>query len=151
MSGGGCPTQPSDEAVRAWTRLNRAQTHLSAQIERRLKAAGLPPLCVYDVLLELTRAPDGRLRQVDLRRKLLFAQYSISRLVDRLESEGLVAIEPCPVDQRARWVTLTAAGRAAREAAWPVYARAIAELVDGRLSTDEAAQAAALLERLYRP
>ncbi|WP_340322240.1 helix-turn-helix domain-containing protein [Chelatococcus albus] len=55
---------------------------------------------VYDALLELWRAPDRRLRQVDLERAMLVRQYGISRLVDRLERDGLVRREPCSEAQR---------------------------------------------------
>src|SRR5207237_8362103 len=98
---------PSDAAVTAWARLIRARETLVSAVERDLKAAGLPPLGWYDVLLELTRAPDGRLRPFEIEKETLLAQYNLSRLLDRLEKEGLIAREPCDDDGRGKWVVIT--------------------------------------------
>ena len=141
--------EPSEAVVHAWTRLNRAQRFLLDRIEDELKRAGLPPLVWYDALLELWRAKDHRLRQVDLEERMLFPQYSISRLVDRLQEEGLVRRERSSEDARAYWVMPTQAGLALRERMWPVYADAIARHVGDRLSESEAGLLARLLARLY--
>jgi DNA-binding MarR family transcriptional regulator len=142
--------QPSDAAVRAWTRINRAQRFVFDRIEADLKQAGLPPLEVYDALLELGRAAGGRLRQVDLERALLFRQYSVSRLVDRLERDGMARRERCTEDGRVSWVAITPSGRALRQAMWHVYAGAVARHVDCKLAPEEAAHIATALEKLYR-
>ena len=76
---------PSDAAVKAWIRLMRARETVLGAIERDLKAADCPPLAWYDVLLELVRAPQGRLRPFEIEKETLLAQYNLSRLLDRLE------------------------------------------------------------------
>jgi DNA-binding MarR family transcriptional regulator len=141
---------PSGEIVRAWTRLNRAQRFLLDRIESELKQAGLPPLLIYDALLELWRAPDRRLRQVDLEQAMLFPQYSISRLVDRLEKDRLVRRERCEDDARAYWVAITDKGLKLREAMWAVYAEALARHLGDKLGKAEAGALADALEKLYR-
>lgn len=141
--------KPSQSAVRAWTRLNRAQRLVFDAIEAELKAAGFPPLDVYDALLELSRAPDRRMRQLDLRSAMLFRQYSMSRLVDRLEQDGLVRRERCADDARAQWIVITEKGLALRAAMWPPYADAIARVVGDKLSDHEADRIAKALEKLY--
>jgi DNA-binding MarR family transcriptional regulator len=141
---------PSSEIVRAWTRLNRAQRFLFERIEGELKEAGLPPLVVYDALLELWRAPDKRLRQVDLEQAMLFPQYSISRLVDRLEKDRLVKRERCAEDARAYWVAITDKGLKLREAMWAVYGEALARHFGDKLGRAEASALSDALERLYR-
>ena len=75
----------AEEVVTAWARLIRAEQALLARIEGELKAAGFPPLAWYDVLLELGRTENGRLRPVELERHTLLAQYNASRLIDRME------------------------------------------------------------------
>jgi DNA-binding MarR family transcriptional regulator len=132
----------------AWTRLIRAERGLVEAIEAELRAGDFPPLAWYDVLLELWRRPDHRLRQSELQAELLFAQYNLSRLVDRLEGAGLVRRESCPQDARSRWVVATPAGLALRETMWPVYAAAISRHVGSKLSADEAAALAGLLGKL---
>jgi DNA-binding MarR family transcriptional regulator len=142
---------PSESAVRAWTRLVRVQQALLAAVERDLKAAGQPPLAWYDVLLELERAEHGRLRPNELERRLLLAQYNLSRLLDRLERTGLIRREPCGEDGRGQWVVLTAVGRERRAQMWPSYARAIQSHVDSRLADAQADALVALLDRLGSP
>jgi DNA-binding MarR family transcriptional regulator len=132
----------------AWTRLIRAERGLVEAIEAELRAGDFPPLAWYDVLLELWRRPNHRLRQSELQSELLFAQYNLSRLVDRLEGAGLVRRESCPEDARSRWVVVTPAGLALRETMWPAYAAAIERHVGSKLSAKEAAALAGLLGKL---
>src|ERR1700759_2779037 len=80
--------KPSPEATAAWIRLMRIQTRVLDAVEQDLKKAGFPPLAWYDALLELSRAPSGELRPVELERQMLIPQYSTSRLIDRLVGEG---------------------------------------------------------------
>ena len=140
--------RPSKSVVDAWIALNRAQRHVVAAIEAELKSAGLPPLAWYDVLLELWRAPGGRLRQGDLEHKMLFPQYGISRLVDQLEREKLVRRERCEDDGRAYWVAISDKGLALRQRMWPIYAAAIQRHLGARLSDQEAAGVAEGLRKL---
>lgn len=140
----------SNAAVHVWTRLNRAQRFVFEGIERDLKKAGLPSLVFYDALLELWRAPNWRLRQVDLEQAMLFPQYSVSRLVDRLERKGLARRARDETDGRVSWVEITDKGLMLREAMWRVYAEALARRVGGKLSNDESNAAARTLEKLYK-
>src|SRR5438874_2501956 len=97
---------PADDVVRAWVQLARAQRTVLAAIEASLEAGGGLPLAWYDVLLELTRAPAGRLRPFEIEAKTLLAQYNLSRLLDRLEGERLIGREPCAQDGRGHWVVI---------------------------------------------
>lgn len=137
---------PSASATRAWVALVRAQAAAMARVERALKAEGFPPLEWYDVLLELERAGPSRPR--DLERRLLLAQYNLSRLLDRMEAAGVVARAPCASDGRGRMVEIAEAGLALRARMWPPYAAAIRAAIADHLSDDEAAALADLLERL---
>ena len=143
-------TKPSKSVVDAWVALNRAQRHVLEAIEAELKSAGLPPLAWYDVLLELWREPAGRLRQRDLERKMLFPQYGISRLLDRLEGEKLVHRERSTDDARAYWVVINNKGLALRQRMWPLYAAAIQRHLGEKLSDQEAARIAEGLRKLVR-
>jgi DNA-binding MarR family transcriptional regulator len=140
--------KPSKSAVDAWVALNRAQRFVFEAIEAELKSAGLPPLAWYDVLLELWREPGGRLRQGDLEHKMLFPQYGVSRLVDRLEREKLVCRERREDDARAYWVAISDKGLALRQRMWSVYAAAIQRHVGAKLSEQEAARVAEGLRKL---
>lgn len=139
---------PSDAAVTAWTRLVRAEQTVLGKIEAELKAAELPPLSWYDVLLELGRAEDGRLRPLELERRTLLAQYNASRLIDRMEKAGLVERLPHPEDGRGQLVAITAAGRALQKRTWKIYGPAIARHVGEKLRPADAVELARLLQKL---
>ena len=139
---------PAEAVTRAWIRLMRARDAVLGAIERDLKAADLPPLAWYDVLWELVRAQGGRLRPFEIERETLLAQYNLSRLLDRLEKEGLIAREPCADDARGQWVVVTEKGRAMQARIWKVYAKAIEQHVGAKLDDKSAASLAELLGRL---
>ncbi len=141
-----CTAACSDAAARAWVQLIRAHRSALCAVERGLRAADLPPLEWYDVLLELERG--GPLRPRDLQDRLLLAQYNLSRLLDRMESEGLVTRERCSDDARCIWVKATDAGQTLRQRIWPVYAEAIRTAVESRMTGAQAGQLAELLGKL---
>ncbi|MER9107983.1 MarR family winged helix-turn-helix transcriptional regulator [Mesorhizobium sp. M0848] len=142
---------PSPAAIKAWARLMRVSRQLMESAEEALKAAGLPPLAWYDVLHELAEAGEGGLRPFQLIERTLFAQYNISRLLARLEADGLVEKLPVADDGRGQTIRITASGRETRRQMWAVYGRSIAELVGAKLSADELTMVSALLGRLRQP
>ncbi len=139
---------PSEATVKAWTRLVRARETVLGAIERDLKAADCLPLAWYDVLLELVRAPEGRLRPFEIEKETLLAQYNLSRLLDRLEKEGLVTRERHEDDARGQWAVITEKGRATQARTWKVYAKSIQKHVGEKLDDKAAAALAELLGRL---
>jgi DNA-binding MarR family transcriptional regulator len=133
----------------AWRALLTCHAVVIDRIEHDLATAGdLLPLTWYDVILELNAAPNGRLRQRDLARKVVLTRSGMSRLIDRLEAAELVSSTPNPNDRRGDLVTLTEAGRAALRATWPAYARGIQEHFARHLTADEAQVLSLALERI---
>ncbi|WP_179875380.1 MarR family transcriptional regulator [Sinorhizobium sp. BJ1] len=141
-------TVPTSATTEAWIGLMRAQRRVLAAIEQDIKTAGLPPLGWYDVLWELVRTEAGRLRPFEVEARTLLAQYNLSRLIDRLEREGLVRREAYGEDARGCWVVVTEAGRAMRARMWETYSRSIERHVGAKLSEPEAKALTALLSRL---
>jgi DNA-binding MarR family transcriptional regulator len=139
---------PSEETVIAWARLVRAEQTVLEKIEAELKAAGFPPLSWYDVLLELGRTDDGRLRPLELERRTLLAQYNASRLIDRMEKAGLVVRLPHPEDGRGQLIAITTEGRALQKRIWRVYGPAIERNIGAKLSRSEATELGRLLKKL---
>ena len=139
---------PSTASIGAWAALMRAGQGTLAAVEADLKAAGLPPLSWYDLLLELSRAEGGVLRPQTLEKRMLLAQYSVSRLADRLAGEGYLERRPCPEDGRGCVLALTEAGRRLLKEMWPPYAAAIQAHLGSRLSPAEAVELARLLGKL---
>jgi len=142
--------EPCEATIRAWSRLVRAGQTVLGAVEADLKAAGLPPLGWYDVLLELRRA-GGELRPIEIESRLLIAQPNVSRLIDRLAKAGLAERRACETDARGLFVAVTAKGLSLLETMWPVYRAAIQRHVGERLSAGEAEVLAALLVKLAPP
>lgn len=57
---------------------------------------------------------------------ILLSPSGLTRLVDRLEAEGLMRREPCSEDRRCQYAVATRKGLAALRKTWPVYSAAIA-------------------------
>jgi DNA-binding MarR family transcriptional regulator len=91
------------------------------------------------------------LRPFQLIERTLFAQYNISRLLARLEADGLVEKLRVADDGRGRTVRITGKGRETRRRMWAVYGRSIVELVGARLSASELDALSMLLGRLRHP
>ena len=140
--------KPSTEATAAWIRLMRIQSRVLDAVEQDLKKAGFPPLAWYDALLELSRAPSGEMRPVELERQMLIPQYSTSRLIDRLVDEGLAARRECKIDKRGQFVEITEAGRELQKKMWSAYSAAIEKHVGSKLSDADAMKLCGLLDRL---
>jgi DNA-binding MarR family transcriptional regulator len=140
--------KPSTEATEAWIRLARLQSRVLDAVEHDLKKAGFPPLGWYDALLELSRAPNGEMRPVELEKQMLIPQYSTSRLIDRLVEEGLAAKKECPRDKRGQFVAITDAGRDLQKRMWLSYSAAIEKHVGSKLSDADAVKLCELLDRL---
>jgi DNA-binding MarR family transcriptional regulator len=102
----------------------------------------------YDVLVQLSLAPGGRLRPVELARAVLLTRSGITRLVQGLERAGLVERVECADDARGYLVGLTPAGLELICNARETHLEGVAQLFSDRYSDDETAQLMALLERL---
>lgn len=132
----------------AWIGLVRAQQYLLGIVGEELKKKGFPPLSWYDVLWELDRAEDGSLRLNDLGKRILLDKYNVTRLVQRLEEEGLVSRTACPVDGRGIFACITDKGRKLRKKMWPVYERTVKERFLSKFGKKEIAELDEFMERI---
>ena len=151
MSQEPCQSEPCQSAVRAWARLVRAHQAAMSRVESAMKAAGLPPLAWYELLVELDRAGDCGVRPFALEEALQVPQYGLSRLLARMEGAGLVLRGTCPGDGRGQIVAMTEAGREMLLRMGPVHSAAVQQAVGARLSPQEADGLAQLLGRLIAP
>ena len=131
-----------------WARLLAAHALLLGAMQQRLKQAELPPLEWYDLLWTLEQAPGQRLRMGELAEKLLLSRFNATRLVDRLEQEGLVSRQQAKADRRGAEAVLSAKGAALRRKMWPVYRKAIDELFNRHLSAGQHETLQKMLERV---
>jgi DNA-binding MarR family transcriptional regulator len=100
-------TRLSDRELAAWRGMLRVHSALFRQLDAELEAVHQLPLRSYDVLVVLESAPEHRMRMTDLSRSVLLSPSGVSRLVDRLEAEGLVCRERCTSDGRGFFAHLT--------------------------------------------
>jgi DNA-binding MarR family transcriptional regulator len=103
----------------------------------------------YSVLAYLDRA-HGVLPLAELQglMRVRYSQPGLSRLVQRMESDGLVTRAGDPHDRRATTVALTRAGRARTRAARAVYDRALEHHLGAHVGADDARRLVGLLERV---
>jgi DNA-binding MarR family transcriptional regulator len=135
-------------AIEAFVRLVRGSIAVTRQLSAQLSADHGLSLNTYEALLLLARAPDARMRRVDLANSLLLTAGGVTRLLDGLESEGFVAREECSTDRRVSYAVLTKAGRDKLREASKSHTRQIRELLGAHYDDDELTQLAALLDRL---
>ncbi|GAC1324684.1 MAG: MarR family transcriptional regulator [Chloroflexota bacterium] len=135
----------------SWRSFINAHAAVVARIEQELSATGQIPLTSYDVLVALAEAPDHRLRMNDLaRRVVVLSRSGMTRLVDRLEHDGLLRRERTAEDRRGAYAVITDGGLAALDGARPVYARGIVDHFTRHLSDEEVRTLTAALERIDR-
>lgn len=143
--------RPSPVQMRAWRAFLGAHARVLRRLESELEGEQGLPLASYDVLVQLAEAPGRRLRMSELAGAVLLSRSGISRLVDRLEREGLVARESCPSDARGTFTVLTEIGLNRLRAASATHLRGVVEHMSGRYSDDELAVLTGLLARLTGP
>ena len=140
----------SRPAVQAYLRLLRGHKALTRELSARLLADHGLTLNDYEVLAHLSRAPECRLRRVDLVDRLFLTPSGITRLLDGLECAGYVAKDTCETDARVTYAVLTDAGHEKlREASASHLAdiqRAFGDLAPAELET-----LSELLRRLSEP
>jgi DNA-binding MarR family transcriptional regulator len=110
---------------RAWRAFISAHGRLMRRLELELATRSPVQLAELDVLYQLDDTPQGRLRMNELADRVLLSRAGITRLVDRLVADGLVARAKCPSDARGSFAVLTEKGRAALDDAMPEHLRAV--------------------------
>jgi DNA-binding MarR family transcriptional regulator len=129
-------------------RFLRAHAALTRELSSRLEAVHELTLSDFDVLVQLYYAEARRMRRIDLARSVLLTASGITRLLDGLESSGLVGKERCDSDARVTYAVLTDAGVRKIEDARESHLADIEELFGTPFSTEELQQLAELLGRL---
>jgi DNA-binding MarR family transcriptional regulator len=113
------PRWLNEREARAWRGFLRLYNEVRASTSRQLQRdAGLSE-ADYEVLVNLSEAPAETMRAFELGRATRWEKSRLSHHLTRMEQRGLVERVKCPTDSRGSNVVLTAAGRAAIDAAAP--------------------------------
>jgi DNA-binding MarR family transcriptional regulator len=148
VSDGAQPIGLSPVEMGAWRGFLNAHAHVIRRLEAELEAEQSMPLANYDVLVQLAEAPEYALRMSELASSVLLSRSGLTRLVDRLEREGLVTRRACPDDARGTLAVLTPAGLARLREAWVTHLRGVREHMVSRFNQEELATLGDLLSRL---
>ena len=138
----------SDGELRAWQAFLRTHRSVTGTLDAELVREQQLPLGSYEVLLILARAPERAMRMSDVAGTTLLSRSGMTRLVDRLESDGLVERMTCPSDGRGVYAVLTDAGLDRLRTAARTHLRGVRDHFTSRLSAGELDELSRLLEKL---
>jgi DNA-binding MarR family transcriptional regulator len=102
----------TSEELGAWRGMLRVHSALVKALDAELLAEHDLPLSSYEVLINLQAAPGHRRRMSELADSVLLSRSGMTRLVDRLEREGLLLRDTCSSDGRGCFAVLTEEGEA---------------------------------------
>src|SRR3954463_7285537 len=95
----------------AWRELLHVHAVLTRELDEELRRSHGLPLSSYDVLVNLESAPERQMRMSELADAVLLSRSGLTRLVERLEREGLLERRDCTEDARGAYAVLTHEGR----------------------------------------
>jgi DNA-binding MarR family transcriptional regulator len=115
------------ELVDEWRALLERHARTSSALERRLQTEHGIGVSEYEVLERLAGTDKDTRRMQELADAVHLSQSALSRVVARLEADGLVKRGMCPEDRRGIQTCLTPDGRERYEAALPTHRAVLAE------------------------
>ncbi|MGH7610702.1 MAG: MarR family winged helix-turn-helix transcriptional regulator [Candidatus Dormibacteria bacterium] len=136
------------EELAAWRAFLRAHSVITRALERELVQSHGLPLAEYDVLVQLQEAPGGALRMAELADRVLLSRSGLTRLVERLEHQGLVRRQVCSADARGAFAVITDSGQQRLQEAAPSHLASVHEHFARALSPTQMTDLQQALERL---
>jgi DNA-binding MarR family transcriptional regulator len=114
---------------RTWRAFLCATRRVLEGLDRQLQRDSGLSHAYYEVLVQLSEAPDRTLRMSELADRSLSSRSRLSHAVARLEEAGWIRREACPTDRRGTFATLTDEGFAVLEAAAPGHVEEVRRLL----------------------
>lgn len=109
-----------DELASSWHELMGTYHRTLCTLDRELEAQHGISASDFEVLQQLdSLGGECKARMADLAQTTHLTQSALSRLVARLEKDGLIARNMCEVDRRQVFASITPAGKKVYEAARP--------------------------------
>ncbi|WP_213455726.1 MarR family winged helix-turn-helix transcriptional regulator [Rhizomonospora bruguierae] len=121
-----------------------AHTGLVDRFSAQLAEHGLSSV-EFEVLMRLARSPGHELRMSDLAAQTSLSTSGVTRVVDRMDRDGLIRRRACPTDRRSSYAVVTPAGMRRLDETLPAHLDLIARWFTGLLGPE---QLTALLEAL---
>ena len=126
----------------------RTQRLLTDRLGRELEQDVGIPLVVFDVLINVGAAPEGRVTMSRLSNDISLTTGGVTRLVDRMVDAGLVERSACPSDRRSIHVVLTPEGRNVLDRAIAAHIEGIDRHLMAHLSDKDRATLASALTKI---
>ncbi|HYR49514.1 MAG TPA: MarR family transcriptional regulator [Candidatus Eisenbacteria bacterium] len=142
------PKLTSSKAEKVWEGISRAHCSMLAALEKDMLPKTGIPLAWYQVLAQLSHAPDNMLRFQDLARVAGISESGASRRLNQMLKAGLIDRHSCPTDRRGVYAHLTAKGNTAYEKGHAVFLRSLDRHLGTHMEADEADVLRATLARL---
>jgi DNA-binding MarR family transcriptional regulator len=142
-------TELDDLEVRAWRAFLVGHAQVARLLEVDLIATGHLHLAEFEVLFQLGLAENHRLRMNDLANKVVLSRAGMTRLIDRLVADGLVARLKCDSDARGAYAVLTERGHTRLAEARPGHFAAVRRIFLAAFTRPELEDLARLMERNF--
>ncbi|HSS61979.1 MAG TPA: MarR family transcriptional regulator [Candidatus Limnocylindrales bacterium] len=136
------------EQVTAWMNLQQVNRVLEGLLEHRVRAAADLSLPEYEALFRLNVASDHPLQMSEIASQLINSPSGMTRIVDRLEKDGLIARETPPDNRRVVLVKLTPRGRSVLGDAEKAFRGALNESFAAHLSEADLTELRRLMRKL---
>lgn len=137
---------PPDEVL-AWVAIHRLDALLSGELDEALRMDVGMTLAEHDALRQIDKA-GGLLQMGDVARVLVLSKSGITRLIAKLEEDGLVERQVFPQDRRATFARLTDAGRERLCASEATFTRVLAESFGSHLTDHDVKQLSRILGKV---
>ena len=137
---------PDEQAV--WRAFLDVSRLLFEQLNRQLSDEAGMSLAEYEILVQLSEAPDRRLRMSELADRVVSSRSRITHTVGRMEERGLVIREACADDGRGVLCVLTDAGFARLEGVAPGHVETVRTIMFDPLDATDAENLGAALSKV---
>ena len=141
-------TENTQEHLDMWRAFLETHSTVVKYLERRMQEQHGLALTWWDVLIQLSDVPEGRLRLGELADSVLLTRSGITRLLDRMIEAGLVVREPCPGDRRGYYAVITQQGKDTIERIGPDHSKDAWEVFLGHITREEAVSMGEVFKRV---
>ena len=134
----------------AWSGFIRAHSSIVKELDAELQAAHGLPLSSFDVLVQLSVAPNGRMQMSELAEAVHLSRSGLTRMVDRLERQGLLERHKGESDPRQVFACITKAGLERLAETTPTHLAGVRRMFLERLSQPQVKQLAVIWNQLMQ-
>jgi DNA-binding MarR family transcriptional regulator len=137
----------TESEQRAWRAYLEGSRLLMYFLERGHQQQGLSSTD-YEILVQLSEAPEHRMRMSQLAVSTLLEKSRLSHQITRMEKAGLIARQPCADDRRGQFATLTELGWKTIQRVAIDHVELVREAFIDRMTAEQVAVLGAVFEQV---